>query len=155
MDSQVVLGALVASAGAFSYGFAAHDQLAARRFRELNPSTVVSDLDKSRNRRWHTAGAGLRLGVSVVLGAGAGAAMSSWVAAVLGTVVAGFLLLLLFDILFNLKFGMVWWYAGTTAWLDNLLTQLRASHNLPTEKIASGLELCGVLLSIGAWILFL
>jgi hypothetical protein len=136
-------------------GFAHHDELAARRYRELSPETVASDLDKSRNKRWHGAGFWLRLAsVMLVSGAVALAAGAGWPRLLLSMAVSGFEMALLFDVFFNLRFKMPWYYAGTTAYTDRWLNALKVTRR-PEDagKWAAGFELLGTVASAVAWLM--
>lgn len=155
MTEAWLLVALLAGTALWADGFAHHDELAARRYRELTPETVANQLDSSRNRRWHGAGFRLRL-ASVVLAAGAVAlaAGTGWPRLALSILVSGLEMMLLFDIFFNLRFGMPWYYAGTTAWLDEWLNKHRIGHKQSTAgKVAAGLELVALLAACVAWLL--
>lgn len=152
-SSYWLLGGVVMLAGAMADGFAHHDELAARRFRELDPRIVGSALDRSRNRRWHRAGFRLRLAVVTGLAVATAFATKNWLVGGLTMLVAGALVSLLFDILFNIRFGLPWDYAGSTAWLDEWLNKFGVKHQLNAGRWSAGLELTGALVGIVAWLL--
>ena len=132
--------------------FAHHDELAARRFRELDPRITGSRLDQARNRRWHRAGFRLRLTVVAVLAGVVGIIAGSWLVAGLALLVAGSLVSLLFDILFNLRLGLPWDYVGTTAWLDEWLHKRNPNHQLEPGRLVAALELAGAVVGVVAWL---
>ena len=127
------------------------DELAARRFRELNPHTVAGDLDKRRNRRWHRVGFRQRLETTALAAGLVLAATGSWLAFGLAAVLMGSIVSLVFDISFNLRMGLPWWYSGTTAWLDEWLN----GRLQQPGKVSAGLELAGVLASMTAWLILI
>jgi hypothetical protein len=126
--------------------FAAYrDEVAARRFRELNTEVVQGDLDKSRNKRWHRLGA-IQRGISaVLLAAFLGALVQSWLVAVLAGVISVTVTLLLFDIDFNRRLGKPWDYVGTTSSID---------AGQSNGRRMSAIELGVLLLGVLAWLLF-
>lgn len=114
---------LVLSALFITDTFAHRDELSARRFRALNPATVASELDKSRNQRWHRVGFIQRTICAVLLAVAAVLSYAHFGHLPVRVLPAGILTTaavtsLAFDILFNTRFGMPWDYGGTTAWLD-------------------------------------
>ena len=135
--------------------WAHRDELAARRFRELNPGTVAGVVDQSRNLRWHRVGFRQRLEL-VALAAGIVlASLQSWTAFGLAALLMGSVVSLVFDISFNIRFGQPWWYAGTTAWTDEWLARLGASLPVAMQggKLAAAVELLVVVASSVAWLI--
>ncbi len=115
MNLVEILGLVMAASAAITYGHAAHDVAAARRFRGLAATEVGTHNDRVRNNRWHGAGWGLRAAAAVLIGAVAGLVVGRWSAFWLGTAVAAAVSSALFDVLFAVKFGQAWDYLGTTA----------------------------------------
>ena len=111
MAGLLEVAALVGAATIFADEAAHRDELAARRFRELNPSVVQSKLDRSRNRRWHRVGLRQRL-VVVLVAANVVLALAGWLAFAVAAVLMGAVVSLVFDISFNIRLGLPWWYAG-------------------------------------------
>ena len=118
MSTGLILVLVVAASAAITYGHAAHDVAAARRFRGLAAKAVATDTDKLRNRRWHAAGWALRASAAVLIGAVVGLALGRWSSFFLALAVAGAVSAALFDVLFAIKFGQAWDYLGTTAVAD-------------------------------------
>lgn len=133
--------------------WAHRDELAARRFRELNPAMVAGEVDQSRNRRWHRVGFRQRLEL-VALAAGIVlASLQSWLAFGLAATLMGAVVSLVFDISFNIRFGQKWYYAGTTAWTDEWITKLGLGHSVDGGKLAAAVELLVVVGSAVAWLI--
>ncbi len=148
---QVVISAGVATF--LADGWAHRDEVAARRFRELSPKTVASELDKSRNKRWHRLGFRQRMEMVVVVAGIFLVVMQSWVAFALSALLLGSVVALVFDISFNIRFGLPWHYAGTTAWTDEWITKLGLRTSVDGGKLASAVELALVVGSSVAWVL--
>lgn len=153
-NPTVILAVVLGLAAGFADGFAHHDELAARRFRELSPQTVQSPLDKSRNRRWHRAGFWLRLAVVGLLAAFVGGMLGSWQALALAFLTGGAVVSLVFDIAFNLRIGNKWDYAGTTAWFDEWLEKTGRAGKYNAARIVAALEFAGVAVGCIGWRLF-
>ena len=130
----ILLGVVVASA-AITYGHAAHDVAAARRFRGLTRA-LHTPTDRLRNRRWHTAGWALRATATVLIGAVAGLVVGRWSAGLLATAVAGAVSAALFDV----KFGLAWNYLGATSAAD-LLARARLAGLVPVLTDAGAVML--------------
>lgn len=152
MKPLVILVLVVAASVAATYGHAAHDAAAARRFRGLTSKVVNDPLDKVWNKRWHTAGFWLRAAIEFLIGACAGLYLRSWDAFACGFATAGFLSSALFDPLFAVKFGLSWDYVGNTSSADAMLT---AKLTGLIENKAAAALLVEVLLAIVAAVLFL
>ena len=151
MDKYTLLAVMITVAITLADEWGHRDELAARRFRELNPATVESDLDQSRNRRWHRVGFRQRLETTTLAAGIVLVATGSWLAFGLAAVLMGAIVSLVFDISFNVRLGLCWWYSGTTAWLDQWLS----SRSLEAGKVVAALELAMVVASGAAWLIFI
>ena len=134
---------------------AAHrDELAARRFRELNTVVVMAELDRSRNKRWHSVGFRQR---AIMVGLVAGivlAVTGSWLAFGLAMVLVGSVVSLVFDISFNRRIGLPWDYAGSTAAFDEWLNHdWQGRTKVSAGKLVAAVELLGVVLSAAAYLI--
>lgn len=153
MDKYLTLAALVIFGAAVADIFAHRDEVAARRFRELNPATVEGALDRLRNNRWHALGLAQRLLFAVAMAGLVGLQHSSYLAGLVGFLVCGFTSALVFDLAFNIRLRLPWYYVGTTAKTDALLIRLGLGTVAP-GKIMTGAEALGLVLSIAAWLVF-
>lgn len=165
MEKNLALLGLLLWAVSFGNLFAHRDEVSARRFRELNPHTVAGELDKLRNRRWHTLGLVQRLAFNLGAANICGLYLRSWPAfwVALGL---GFLTLsLVFDIVLNVRLGLHWAYLGTTSKLDGVLlgvgsylSRLLGRKTDPAAYAPGALAAFGegalVLLGIAAWYIF-
>lgn len=153
MTGLLEVAILIGVATALADEAAHRDELAARRFRELPAATVAAALDQSRNVRWHRAGFRQRLEVVALAGGIVLAVTQSWLAFGLALALLGAVVSLVFDISFNLRFGMPWWYGGTTAWTDEWLFRLGSARHMEGGKLAAAVELLAVVGSAAAWLI--
>ncbi len=146
---------MVGVAGWLADEWAHRDELAARRFRELPPTTVAGALDEYRNLRWHRVGFRQRLETVLLASSVVLVASGSWWAGAVAFGLMGAVVALVFDISFNLRLGLPWWYAGTTAWFDEWLYRLGVAYAVPAGKIAAAVELAAALGAAAAWLLWI
>ncbi len=152
MMPLVEVAVLVGAATLLADEWAHRDELAARRFRELNPETVASELDISRNKRWHRVGFRQRLETMTLAAGLVLAATQSWLAFAVSWVLLASVVSLVFDISFNIRLRLPWWYAGTTAWTDEWLNA-HGLGNWEGGKVAATLEALLILASASAWMI--
>jgi hypothetical protein len=153
MTGLLQVAILIGVATVLADEWAHRDELAGRRFRELSPATVAGVIDQSRNRRWHRVGFRQRLELVALASGVVLARTESGLACALAFALMGSVVSLVFDISFNIRFGMPWWYAGTTAWMDEWLTKLGVGHHVNGGKVAAGVELALVVASAAAWLM--
>ena len=144
MLTDYVLAALIVGGFALSDRFANRDQLTGRRFAQLSGDVVQSEIDLSRNKRWHTEGLIVRVIVAALIAGLIGWALRSWPAVLCGAGVLGFSVSLWFDVMYNLRNGKAWDYTGTTSATD------RATNG----RRQACIELAGIVASAVAWKLF-
>ena len=153
MMPLVEVSVLIGAGTLLADEWAHRDELAARRFRELSPATVTSELDMYRNLRWHRVGFRQRLETTTLAAGLVLAATHSWLAFGVSWVLLASVVSLVFDISFNIRIGLPWWYAGTTAWTDQWLNRWGLDRKIEGGKVAAAVELLAVLGSAAAWIL--
>ena len=125
-----VLALVLAASAVSAYGFAGEMAHAGRRFGTLNTNVVSGEVDKLRNSRWHDFGLGLRIWVGGLIGLAFGQMttqfpeerlLMTWG---LTWLVSFCFMSLLFDPIFNLKFGQAWGYLGDTSDVDRYVAML-------------------------------
>lgn len=134
--------------------WAHRDELAARRFRELNTLVVMGELDRSRNNRWHSVGFRQRAEVVGLIAGIVLAVSGSWLASGLAVALVGATVALVFDISFNLRLGLPWHYAGSTAAFDEWLNHDWKGMTAATAgKAMAAVKLLVVVGSAVAWLI--
>ncbi len=154
MMGLIQVAILIGVATVLADEWAHRDELAARRFRELNTVVVMGELDHSRNRRWHAVGFRQRAELAGLVAGIVLAVLGSWLACGLALVLVGSMTALVFDISFNLRIGLPWHYSGSTAafdeWLNHTWQPMTA---ITAGKLAAAVKLLLVVGSAVAWLI--